>query len=82
MLTGNKMLGPEAWEAFVQERIALTWMANDIKIIGQAFFIILSFAHRINFSETVTESFGQLVIQGILLIRFDWLVKTILTASG
>ena len=27
------------------------------------------------FSETVTESFGQLVIQGILLMRFDWLVK-------
>ena len=27
------------------------------------------------FSETVTECFGQLVIQGILLMRFEWLVK-------
>ena len=45
MLTGNKMLGPEAWEAFVQERIALAWMANDVKIIGQAFVVILFFAH-------------------------------------
>ena len=36
MLTGNQMLGPEAWEAFVQERIALAWMANDVKIIGEA----------------------------------------------
>ena len=36
MLTGSQMLGPEAWEAFVQERIALAWMANDVKIIGEA----------------------------------------------
>ena len=35
----------------------------------------MSLTHRLFFSETVTESFGQLVIQGILLIRFDWLVK-------
>ena len=27
------------------------------------------------FSETVTECFGQLVIQGILLMRFEWLVR-------
>ena len=33
------------------------------------------FSHGLSFSETVTESFGQLVIQGILLIRFDWLGK-------
>ena len=36
MLTGDRMLGPEAWEAFVQERITLAWMANDVKIIGEA----------------------------------------------
>ena len=27
------------------------------------------------FSETVGEAFGQLVIQGILLMRFEWLVR-------
>ena len=41
MLSGNKMLGPEAWEAFVQERITLTWMANDVKIIGEDFLTII-----------------------------------------
>ena len=40
MLAGNKLLGPEAWEAFVQERIALSWMANDVKIIGKHFVTI------------------------------------------
>ena len=44
MLTGDKMLGPDAWEAFVQERIALTWMANDIKIIGEANLLFVIFS--------------------------------------
>ena len=39
-LAGNKMLGPEAWEAFVQERIVLAWIANDVKIIGEDFVAI------------------------------------------
>ena len=41
LLTGNKMLGPEAWEVFIQERIALTWMANDVRIIGEDFVTII-----------------------------------------
>ena len=33
-LEGDRLLSPEAWDALVQENLALTWMANDIKIIG------------------------------------------------
>ena len=33
-LEGGQMLAPEAWDALVQENLALTWMANDVKIIG------------------------------------------------
>ena len=28
------MLTPETWETLIQENLALTWMANDVKIIG------------------------------------------------
>ena len=33
-LEGDQMLAPEAWDDLVQENLALTWMANDVKIIG------------------------------------------------
>ena len=34
-LEGAHMLAPEAWDALVQENLDLTWMANDVKIIGK-----------------------------------------------
>ena len=35
MLEDDTLLGRDAWEAAVQERILLGWMANDVKIIGR-----------------------------------------------
>ena len=33
-LEGGQILAPEAWYDLVQENLDLTWMANDVKIIG------------------------------------------------
>ena len=35
VLEDDTLLGQDAWEAAVQERILLSWMANDVKIIGK-----------------------------------------------
>ena len=35
ILEGTALLGREDWENATEERILLTWMANDVKIIGQ-----------------------------------------------
>ena len=35
MLEDDTLLSRDAWEAAVQERILLGWMANDVKIIGR-----------------------------------------------
>ena len=35
MLEDDTLLSRDAWEAAVQERILLSWMANDVKIIGR-----------------------------------------------
>ena len=42
-LGGGQMLAPEAWDALVQENLDLTWMANDVKIIGkkQSFYMAI-----------------------------------------
>ena len=37
MLEDDTLLSREAWEAAVQERIVLSWMANDVKIIGRCY---------------------------------------------
>ena len=34
LLEDDTLLSRDAWEAAVQERILLGWMANDVKIIG------------------------------------------------
>ena len=35
LLDGETMLSRSDWEAAVHEKILLTWMANDVKIIGK-----------------------------------------------
>ena len=37
MLEDDTLLSREVWEAAVQERIVLSWMANDVKIIGRCY---------------------------------------------
>ena len=81
MLENDILLTRADFEAAVHEKIVLSWMANDVKIIGKnAQMSPEKHLETKNtliapVSETTTESFGQLVIQGILLIRFDFLVE-------
>ena len=45
LLDGETMLSRSDWEAAVHEKILLTWMANDVKLIGN----LNKKCHRTNF---------------------------------